>query len=158
VTEDRNPRWSAALVPYDGVVFMDGSEQTSKDERRRFCESLLRIPWLPPEIRRAVMGSLGHSLREHNRGIEQAVTTALRVMIDERKEVLRKRRQRPRGGIHERAVEDVAREQGMSAAALKKRLHRNPRAVIDVKGWTDEQVAAAFDVLAASASDKQRQN
>ena len=70
------------------------------------------------------MGELGRSLREHNRGITQAVTAVMRVQLEERKWELRKEKQRPRGGIREQALTDVASRHGMTVEAFKKRLER----------------------------------
>ena len=48
-------------------------------------------------------------------------------MIEERKQAMRAQRQRPRGGRHEAAIEEIAHRQGMTVAALKKRLQRYKR-------------------------------
>jgi hypothetical protein len=131
-------RWKLALVPYNGItgeiswrrhIFVE--DEGGASSRESFCETfyeaLLAIAWLSPKVRRAVMAELGRSLREHNRKIEQGGTAALRAMIDERKEVLRKRRPRPRGGVTEQALGDIALTQGMTVPALKQRLKRNKR-------------------------------
>jgi hypothetical protein len=128
-------RWTLALVPYNGrafevswrrTIFMDeGGVSSHETFYKTFNEALLRIPWLSPEIRRVVMGELGRSLREHNRGITQAVTAVMRVELEERKRELRKEKQRPRGGIHEQALTDVASWHGMTVEAFKKRLQRD---------------------------------
>jgi hypothetical protein len=124
--------WVVALVPYDdeAKIHWNGARvmqqrDASERERKRLHEALLAIPWLAPKVRRAVMAELGLSLRKQKRDIEHGGTVALRWLIDERKKVLRKRGQRPRGGVHEKAVEEIAREQGMTVAALRKRLQRD---------------------------------
>jgi hypothetical protein len=127
-------RWSLALVPYNGrtfetswrrAIFMDeGGVSSHETLYKTFYEALLRIPRLSPRIRRVVMGELGRSLREHNRGITQAVTAVMRVQLEERKWELRKEKQRPRGGIREQALTDVASRHGMTVEAFKKRLER----------------------------------
>ena len=101
---------------------------TTTAERRTFYRSLLKISWLPPALRRAVMAELGLSLRRQKRDFEEARTLALRHMIEERKQAMRAQRQRPRGGIHEAAVEEIAHRLGMAVVALKKRLQRYKRA------------------------------
>ncbi len=92
--------------------------------RRSFYEALLKIEWLPPTIRRAVMQELGQSLQKHNRSVEYARTVTLEVLVKECKSKMRANGERPRGGIHNAAVERVATSQGMSPEALKQRITR----------------------------------
>ncbi len=131
MTDGRKYHWVVSLVPSHEItsdiywrrtVFMPWAD--SEDERKRFYKGLLEIPWLPPTIRRPVMAELGLSLRKQKRGYEEGRTAALRCLIKERKECLQKQGERPRGGIHEQAIADIAREQGMTVDALKKRLQR----------------------------------
>ena len=128
-------RWALALVPYNGetceriwrrAIFMDegGGVSSQATLDKTFYELLLKVPELAPKIRRAATEKLGRSLREQNRSIKQAETMVLRAQIDERKKELRKSKQRPRGGVHEKAVEDIAGRYGMTADALKKRIQR----------------------------------
>ena len=126
-------RWALMLVPYNGITFearwrraiFVGESSARENFYETFYEALLAMPDLSPKVRRAVMEALGRSLREHNRGIEHAVASTLRVNINERKRAWRERGQRPRGGIHEAAVEGEASLQGMTVDALKKRLQRD---------------------------------
>jgi hypothetical protein len=46
-------------------------------------------------------------------------------MIEEVKARMKKDGERPRGGRHEAALAEVARTQGITVGALKKRLQRN---------------------------------
>jgi hypothetical protein len=95
-----------------------------KGLRRSFYEALLKIEWLPPTIRRAVMQELGQSLQKHNRSVEYARTVTLEFLVKECKAKMRANGERPRGGIHNAAVERVATSQGMSPEALKQRITR----------------------------------
>ena len=75
------------------------------------------------------MRELGLSKRVEKTRYEHKRTLAICERINERKNVMRKNNERPRGGVHEAAIEQVAREHGMTGAALKgrlrkKRLHR----------------------------------
>ena len=47
-----------------------------------------------------------------------ALTLTHRALINERKARMRRNGDRPHGGIHEAAIEEIAREQGLSVAAL----------------------------------------
>src|SRR4029079_17513565 len=88
-------------------------------------EALLKFSWLKPGIRRAVMAELGLSLRAQNKKIQHARAVTLQVLIAERKTVMRKNRERPRGGIHEAAVAHIARRQGMKVSTLKRHIQRH---------------------------------
>jgi hypothetical protein len=92
--------------------------------RRSFYEALLKIEWLPPTIRGAVMKELGQSLQKHNRSIEYARTVTLEVLVKECKARMRANGDQPQGGIHDAAVAKVAKSQGMSPEALKQRITR----------------------------------
>jgi len=96
-------------------------------ERRTFYQSLLEISWLPSALRRAVMAELGLSLRKQKRAFEEGGTITMHHIIEERKQVMRAQRLRPRGGIHDAVVAEIADQQGMTVAALKKRLQRYKR-------------------------------
>jgi hypothetical protein len=94
------------------------------DARATFYRTLLNRRWLSPALRRAVMKELGLSLRQHNRDFEDGGTVMMLHLIEERKAAIRARGLRPRGGIHEAAVGEIARQQGMTANTLKQRLKR----------------------------------
>ena len=91
-------------------------------EWKRFYEALLELPWLAPKVRNAVMRDLGRSPQKESAKITQAVTQVQRMMVNERKALMRKNGERPRGGIHEAAIAEIANEQGLSVVALKWRL------------------------------------
>jgi hypothetical protein len=110
-------------------VFMGDS--TSEEEQRHFYKSLLKLPWLASKVRYAIMKELGLSLRERNREHEHVRMLTIYLQIKEREARLRHNRERPRGGIHDKAVEDVAQALGMSVTALKKRLERAKLAAQD---------------------------
>jgi hypothetical protein len=101
-----------------------GMENAGENEIKQFYDLLLGMPWLSPRMRRAVIAERSGSVREYKRGLEQARTAALRVVIGERKALLQKRGN-PRGGAYDKAVEQIASEHGMTVDALKQRLHRN---------------------------------
>src|SRR5262249_9736479 len=94
------------------------------DMIRRFYSKLLDMPWLSPRMRHAVMAEVSGSVRAYNRGIEYAKTAVMRKQFNDRKARLRNEGRLPRGGIHEAAVEEEARIQGMTVESLKKRLQR----------------------------------
>jgi hypothetical protein len=132
--------YHAAIVPvrFDFVPFGTGdlgSDVRAKSGRpvliqyvddeaewKRFLEALLKLPRLGPKVRNAVIRELGRSPQKESAGVTQAVTQVQRMMVNERKAVMRKNGERPRGGIHEAAIAEIANEQGLSVAALKWRL------------------------------------
>jgi hypothetical protein len=135
-------KWEGvALIAYEGEF--DGSDPSSarstgyrrtfidqdcvNEDRERFYNALLKINWLAPKIRYAILKELGLSQQEQNRQIEEAVTTTLRHMIAETQERLRRNGQRPRGGVRAQAIAEIAESQGMSVEALERRLERNVR-------------------------------
>ena len=91
-------------------------------EQKRFYQALLELQWLAPSIRRLILKELGRSQRAENVEYERGRTLAMRAMINERKAVMKKKGERPRGGIHEAAIAAIANEQGLSVTALKWRL------------------------------------
>ncbi len=148
MTDDGNAGgWAVMLVPFsfiDGRDDMTGKPRITAEihwrravamsndgitaaGRRNFYRLLLEIAWLPPALRRAVMAELGLSLHKQKRDFDDGGTIAMRHMIKERKKAMRAQGLRPRGGIHEAAVAEVARRQGMTEIALKKRLQRHNR-------------------------------
>jgi hypothetical protein len=73
------------------------------------------------------MRELGQSLQKHKRSIEDARTVTLEVLVKECKAQMRANGERPRGGIHNAAVAQVAASQGMSPEALKQRITRRKK-------------------------------
>lgn len=116
------------------IVVDEGGTSSHEAFYETFYEALLAIPWLPPKVRGVVMGELGRSLRKEKRDIEYARTVTLRVLINERKKRLREKGQVPRGGVHEKAVEEIAAAQGMTVSALKKRLQRYKQRARKIRG------------------------
>jgi hypothetical protein len=115
----------AYTVTADRIKSMLHMYNADKKQIERLYNELLKQPWLSPRMRRAIIAELYGSLRAYNRGIEHAKTTTWRYLINERKAELRKKRGRPREGIHEQAIAQIANTQGISAEALKKRLQRS---------------------------------
>jgi hypothetical protein len=89
---------------------------------KRFYEALLKPPRLAPKVRNAVMRELGRSPRNESAELTWGLTQLHRAMVNERKALMRKNGLRPRGGVHEAAIEEIASEQGLSVGALKWRL------------------------------------
>ena len=95
--------------------------------QKRFYEALLKLPWLAPEVRNAIMRELGRSQREEDVRTEKARTWALRHEVREVEARMRANGERPpRGDIHTAAVEEVA---GTAAASYRPR-HRTYRSAI----------------------------
>ena len=128
-----------------------------ENERKLLYEELLRIPWLPAELREAAIRASGRSVRKEEIRRRRKETYSLWLLINGCKRRLRRERDRfkkrpnlkdgrtrfPRHGQdgpkpigHEAAIEEVAREEGITVAALKKRIERHrPSQFGDYIGW-----------------------
>ena len=132
-----------------------------KRSRREPAETALRraagIPWLPAELREAAIRASGRSVRKEEIRRRRKATYSLWLLINGCKRRLRRERDRfkkhpnlkdgrtrfPRRGRdgpkpigHEAAIEEVAREEGITVAALKKRIERHhPLQFGDYIGW-----------------------
>jgi hypothetical protein len=62
------------------------------EEKKTFYKALLKISWLPPTIRRAVMNELGLSLRAQKNDFNLGWLTAVRHLIAEEKARLKNAR------------------------------------------------------------------
>jgi hypothetical protein len=139
--------WRVAIIGYDPIVWINyldayirGEPEPSMDNgqrkthfaqfiddeslRRSFYQALLEIEWLPSTIQSAVMSELGLSLRKRKSDVEKARTITLKILVNDCKARMRRNRERPRGGIHDAAVAEVAASQNMTPDALKKRITR----------------------------------
>jgi hypothetical protein len=96
----------------------------NETELRDLYEALLKVRGLAPKVRNAIMRELGRSQRVENMHYERGRTLAIRPRINERKNLMKKKNERPRGGIHDAAVAEVAKEHGLTVAALKGRLRK----------------------------------
>jgi hypothetical protein len=110
-------------------VFLN--RRTSEEDCHEFFFSLLRseISGRPisGELRRAILHELGSSPREEKNFLTEMYTQWLRKTINYRKWEMHENGERPRGGIHEAAVAEVAKREGMTVAALKKRIARRQK-------------------------------
>jgi len=97
----------------------------TKPRKSASYEALLKLPWLAPEVRNAIMRELGRSQREEVVRTEKARTWALRHEVREVEARMRANGERPpRGDIHTAAVEEVAGIADMKPEALMKRIQR----------------------------------
>lgn len=139
--------WRVAIIGYDPIVLANylhaygrGKPKPPRDNgqrkahfaqyiddeslRRLFYQALLAIEWLPSPIQSAVMSELGLSLQKRKNAVEEARTTTLKFLVNEVKGRMRRDSKRPRGGIHDAAVAEVAARQNTTPDALKKRITR----------------------------------
>jgi hypothetical protein len=100
------------------------TDDANETQRKNFYEAVLKIDWLAPKVRNAVMRELGRSPRAVKVALERGKTLAMRTRINERKILMKNKNERPRGGIHDAAVAEVAKEVGLTVAALKGRLRK----------------------------------
>lgn len=129
--KDKNWEQCIALIPINAELRATGRPtlvggNENGEEKKSFYEALLKISWLPPKIRRAVMNELGLSLRAKNNDFNHGMLLVLRLSIAEEKERLKNAGERPRGGIHEAAMQNVARR-GLKVETLKKRLQNRKK-------------------------------
>jgi|SRR5208282_957115 len=101
----------------------DNGDDIHRDLYKRLLD--ISYPPLAPEVRSALMKALGQSPRRQKAALTGPVAVTLQFMIDEEKARMKKDGERPRGGRHEAALAKVARTQGITVGALKKRLQRN---------------------------------
>ena len=94
-------------------------KEANADERAAFYQSLLQTA--PKKVCLAIMQNQG---RERRQRTTDSVTTGLWLAVETRKAEMRKNGARPRGGTREAALADIAREHGITPAALKKRFQR----------------------------------
>lgn len=106
----------------EAPIWLD--DDLNKNEQTAVYEGLLRGPWLAPKVRAAVMVELSRSVRAEKEQRERGRTIGLQLLIDATKRRMRENGERPDGGVHDAAVEEVAKQQGMEVEALKKRLQR----------------------------------
>jgi hypothetical protein len=140
--------WKPALVPYDwdevklrfcprkGIAHILHKE-SNEDEQKRFYEALLKSDWLAPKVYDAIIRELYSSIREFRRECEDREVAVLRFEIRVAKQLMRKNKQRPQGGVHEAAIAQVAQRAGLTVAALKKRLQRYPEEKEPLGYWED---------------------
>jgi hypothetical protein len=89
-------------------------------ERKDFYYWALALKWLPSKAGSAFAHELGTSLRKR----KSHELMMLQYRVDLAKKYMRKEGERPRGGIHEAAYQEIAEEEGTTAEALKKQLKR----------------------------------
>jgi hypothetical protein len=101
-------------------------EEVSDDLHRGLYKLLVDLsrPPLAPDVRKALMKVLGRSPRL-TKGEKEAGAVTLQYLIGEEKARIKKNKERPREGPHEAALAEVARGQGMTVEALKKRIQRH---------------------------------
>ena len=127
--------WRTGSVGRDGETILPADAEVERGQpilvenetqRKDFYEAVLKIKWLAPKVRNAIMEELGLSQRVEKMRYEHRVTQAIRARIKERREALKKKGQR--GDVYKAARKEEADEQGMTVSALqgrlrKKRLH-----------------------------------
>jgi hypothetical protein len=132
--ERKDEHWEqcVALIPINAdvtawgrLILMDGEK--NDDEKKTFYKALLKISWLAPKIRRVVMNELGLSLRAQKNAFNQGWLMMTRHLITVEKERLKNAGERPRGGIHDAAIQKVAADQGKKVETLKKRLQNRKK-------------------------------
>jgi hypothetical protein len=110
---------------HTGTTFIGKS--CDVDQRKRFYRALLELDWLPRKVQYAVAGALGTSVRRRQRDREAGSTAVIRHQVAEYMAQLCDDPERPRGGIYNAALEEIAERLGMSVETLEQRLTRNAR-------------------------------
>jgi hypothetical protein len=112
-----------ARLARDRVAAGEGVPNEIHERLYKWLLDLL-CPPLAREVRNALMKALGRSPRQ-TRGEAEAVAVTLQYLIDEEKARMKKSGERPRGGLRDAAVAEVAGTQGITVPALKKRIQRH---------------------------------
>jgi DNA-directed RNA polymerase specialized sigma24 family protein len=102
-------------------AFWDASEK----ERKTFYLLLTNLPWLTPEVRRAILHALDISPEAIGRAVKEHDRLQLKQAIDQREQELRA--SGLRRGVRNQALNDVAAKRGMDPDVIKKRLQRDRR-------------------------------
>ncbi len=95
-----------------------------RDWQKNLYRALLKLTWLSPRLRHAVMADLGRPPQREKRDMEEARTAALQQLVKDRETEMRRKGERPRGGAYRAAVEDVARRADLTVEALEQRFKR----------------------------------
>jgi len=122
---DQRRQLNQEVVNFLRLTYVDREGDTYQGQAP--YEELLTVRGLPPNARNALVKALGISVRAEKYRLEQERTRAFRALITEAKKRMRKNGERPVGGIHDAAVAEVARDQGMTADAMKQRLYRHKK-------------------------------
>jgi hypothetical protein len=99
-------------------------QYADETEQKRYLEAQLKLPWLPTEVRRAVMKALGRSQQDHNSRVERARTVTHARLVDEAAARMLAHRERPVGGVRTAALAEVAEAAGIDPETLAKRIQR----------------------------------
>lgn len=135
MTKPTGHLWALVLVRlrWDGeaahplladTIPLPTTPKPSEQDLQLFYTELLRLDWLSPKLRNAIMREAGISPRKRDQEREAGRTSALWMEVKKREDKIRKAKERPRGGAHEAAISAIAQEQGMTVEALKKRFQR----------------------------------
>jgi hypothetical protein len=101
------------------------AEDIDEDEqKRRFYQALLHIAWLPSKVRGAILRELGSSLRQEQGRYAKGHAQVLRHLIKEEEMRIRESGERPRGGVHNAAVEEVAKRFKLDPNSMERQLRR----------------------------------
>ena len=121
-TDDRGSNLTSTAEAGQPILAGDAADEA---EQRRFLEALLRISWLPPQVRVAVTRTLGRSQRDAKVEFGKGRTMAWQFRVKEVEARLRANGERPpRGGFYAAAVEEVADDIGMKSETLERSIRR----------------------------------
>jgi hypothetical protein len=118
----KKPLWLEATV--ERLRHLLGKDIDEDEQKRRFYRILLHIGWLPSGVRGAVLRELGSSLRQEQSGYARGYAQILRHMIKETEARIRKNGERPRGGVHNAAVREVAERFHLDPDSMERQLRR----------------------------------
>ena len=121
MSNKKSPLWLEATVVRLRLLI----GQDEADQKRRLYEALLHIDWLPSRFRGAILRELDSSLRQQQDGYAKRFALIWRHLITEAEDRMREKGERPPGGIHDAAVDEIAERFGIGFDALKKRLQRS---------------------------------
>jgi hypothetical protein len=139
---------SQPRVPLDGIFpVWDRAVIITGANRKLFYETVSKMDWLPATLRRAIDRELGISPRERKKELTEWQTAGLRHLINQTKARMYRNGERPRGGIHDAAFHEVAKQVGRKSGALKQQFKRFKKYRLSKRGKVIITKAGEFKIL-----------
>jgi hypothetical protein len=89
-----------------------------------YRDILLYMPWLPPQMCKAMKVVISGSVRKYNHQILRKEAATLRALVEVAEARMRENGEQPQGGVKAAAIEEVANRVKLNADTLKKRIQR----------------------------------
>ena len=107
-----------------GRILPPTERKATQQAKRRWCLETLSERRVPQSVRNAILKELGVPPRQYNASNQALKAWIAGQLVKARKAEMKAKGERPHGGRHEAAVEEVAAIAGVSPSALKQRHRR----------------------------------